>query len=180
MTRQEFIDDVTTFWELRDFCEEQGCEICDDIYDEDSYNEYIDECTYDWVRNESWQDLLNILEGLPSGFDYYRRDSYGDWEGLYDNDLEDYKNEVLSWVDEYGEWDEDDEGEGEEDESESEQIYTDEFTGEIIPSPLPDPIDFSNWFDSCRDDYEQTVQECEEADEEEAYNQIEELLSACS
>ena len=31
MTRQQFIDEVNDWWELIDFCNEEGCSYCDDV-----------------------------------------------------------------------------------------------------------------------------------------------------
>lgn len=31
MTRNDFLNDVTEWWELLDFCSDEGCNICEDI-----------------------------------------------------------------------------------------------------------------------------------------------------
>lgn len=131
MTRQEFVDDVTTWWELIDFCNDEGCDYCEDIVDEDAYNEYIDDSLYDKVRNghEGWQDIYEWLEGFPTGYEFY--DRYNDCGVDYDFDS--YKNDVLNWGDECGIWEEDEEEEEEfdedleEDEEELEEIDYNEF-----------------------------------------------------
>lgn len=114
MTREEFIDDITTMWELLDFCEEHGCYVCEDVYSDEAYNDFINEDIVEWARNETWENLLSILQDLPTGYDYYRRDEYGDWYGVDSYDFDSYKNDVLSWGDDNCEWDEPEEEEGEE------------------------------------------------------------------
>ena len=37
MTRNEFIDNITEWYELKDFCNDFDCDICEDIYDDDDY-----------------------------------------------------------------------------------------------------------------------------------------------
>ena len=43
MTRAEFIDTVNEWWELIDFCSDENCEICNDVYSDDDRDSYIDE-----------------------------------------------------------------------------------------------------------------------------------------
>lgn len=115
MTRQEFLDDVCSFDELRDFCYDNDCTICDDIYDDDSKDDYINERLSDMADDaDSWQSLYRTLEDIPTGYDYYRLDDYGDFNGLDDDDFEDYKNDVLEWMDDREYWEEDEDPEEEE------------------------------------------------------------------
>lgn len=115
MTRQEFLDDVCSFDELRDFCYDNDCTICDDIYDDDSKDDYINERLSDMADDaDSWQSLYRTLEDIPTGYDYYRLDDYGDFNGLDDDDFEDYKNDVLEWMDNREYWEEDEDPEEEE------------------------------------------------------------------
>lgn len=140
MTRQEFIDDVTTWWELIDFCNDEGCDICEYVYSSDVYDDIINEDLQERVNHESWQSIYDWLEGLPTGYDYY--DTYDDYVGLDDNwDFDRYKEDVLEWADNDGAiWDEEpeeeEEGEelddefDEEDEEELEEINYNEFFDE--------------------------------------------------
>lgn len=109
MTRNEFLNNVTTWGELIDFCNDEGCDYCDDIYSEESRDETINDYLVDWARNESWQDLFSRLDNIETGYDYYKEDDYGDWVGLSDDDFDDYKDDVLRWMDDNGYWDEEDE-----------------------------------------------------------------------
>ena len=94
MTRQEFIDDVTTWWELIDFCNNEGCDVCEYVYSSDVYDDLINEDLQEMVRHESWHSVYSWLDNLPSGYDYY--DTYDDYVGLDDNwDFDRYKEDVL-------------------------------------------------------------------------------------
>lgn len=118
MTRQEFIDDVTSWGELLDFCSAEDCDICSYVYDEDYRDECIEDRLVDWARNNNWRELYDILDHLRdnSGYDYYIYDDYYDtWEPATDEDFERYKDDVLGWMDGNGYW-EDDEDESEEEE----------------------------------------------------------------
>lgn len=137
MTRAEFYENVTTWWDLKDFCSEERCDICDDIYDEEGRDDYINDCLMDWARNNSWSELLAILDGIPTGYDYYRYDDYGEWEGLDDGDFDELRDEVAEWMDENGYWD-DDEEEADDDE---EEPFDDEEDAPYIDPEDVEPID---------------------------------------
>lgn len=114
MTRQEFLDDVCDFSELREFCYDNDCSICDDIYDDESKDDYINEHLSDMADDaEDWKSLYCTLRDIPSGYDYYRLDDYGEFNGLDGADFEDYKDEVLEWMDDNEYWDEDEDDEEE-------------------------------------------------------------------
>ena len=114
MTRQEFLDDVYDFRELMVFCYNNDCGICDDIYDDESKDEYINEHLSDMADNaDDWQSLYRTLDDIPTGYDYYRLDDYDDFNGLDDDDFDDYKNDVLEWMDDNEYWDEDEDDEEE-------------------------------------------------------------------
>lgn len=110
MTRQQFIDEVNDWWELIDFCNEYECSYCEDVYSEESRDDYINEDLVDMARNaDSWSSLLDILNDITTGYDYYRRTDYDDWEGLGDYEFNDYKNDVLEWADNNEIWEDDEE-----------------------------------------------------------------------
>lgn len=113
MTRQEFIEDVTTWSELIDFCYNEGIDYCDDVYSEESYNERIDERVRDYINDDGWRSVLGWLEDLPLNYDYYIEDDYGEWRGADDDDFDSYKDDVLEYMDDNDEWDEDEDEEEE-------------------------------------------------------------------
>lgn len=127
MTRAGFFENVTSWWELKDFCGEQGCSLCDNVYDDEARDDYIDENLVNWVRNDTWYDLRNRLDNLDTGYDYWLLDDYGDWTGLDDGDFYNMKDEVAEWVDNYGDWDDDEEEADEEPfEEENEEPFEEE------------------------------------------------------
>lgn len=111
MTRNEFLENVTTWEDLNAFCYNEECDICEDVYDEVSRDEYIDSCLMDWACNDNWQDLYNRLSNIPTGYDYYRDNGYGDWSCLDDEDFDAYKRDVLEWGSYNGVWDAEEEDE---------------------------------------------------------------------
>lgn len=113
MTRQEFIDDIRYWSDLIDFCSDNGCDYCEDIYDSDAWNDYVNDDVAEMARNDGWRDILSVLQGYDeiSGYDYYRRNDYGEWIGLDDDDFESYKDDVCEWMDNNDYWDEEDEEE---------------------------------------------------------------------
>lgn len=115
MTRQDFINDIECWCELIDFCNDEGCYECEDIYDSEQRDDFLNEEVENIARNETWREMLETLQGFAdgSGYDYYIKDNYGDFVGLDDDDFDAYKSEVLDWGDRYDIWDDDEEGYGE-------------------------------------------------------------------
>lgn len=114
MTRDEFIEDVCSWWALKDFCDTYDCDICSDIIDDDTLDEYVDED----VRNcdDGWRGLRDYLSDIPTGYDFYQVYGRFDYVGMDDGDLDPYKDSCLEWGDDHEIWDEE---EGEEDTDET-------------------------------------------------------------
>lgn len=97
MTRQEFIDNVTCMSDLIEFCADVDCDLLCDVYDSEGRDDYINQnLLYDWARELDWELVRNILDDIPTGYDYYYYD--GDWTGI--SDFQDWKQQVLEWCDE--------------------------------------------------------------------------------
>lgn len=112
MTREEFVENVTCWYELIDFCYDYGCDYCEAIYDDEQKDDYFDEELVEMARNaSSWQELQEDLSDIPTDYDFYIRDNYGEWRGADDDDFDNYKEDVLSWGDDREIWDEEDEDE---------------------------------------------------------------------
>lgn len=107
MTRQEFVDEITMWEELIDFCRDHNCHYCDDIFNDDEMDDCIHDNIVDAARTEYWRDLRDKLYDIPTGYDYYYHgDGIFDWSGLDDADFMSYKDDVLEWGDIAGIWDE--------------------------------------------------------------------------
>lgn len=108
MTRQEFIDSINYWDELIEFCTDKGCDYCDDLYDEGQWDHCVEDDAYEIIRSGSWRDVLSTLQDYEnlSGYEYYRKDEWGDWYGLDNNDFDQYKDDILAWADDNGIWDE--------------------------------------------------------------------------
>lgn len=139
MTRQEFIDNVTCWSDLITFCDDEGCDYCGNVYDEDLKDEYFDEHIVDMARNaDGWSDLYRELDDIPTGYDYYIYNDDG-WFGADYEDFDDYKNDVLEWADDHDVWDEEDDEDYVED-------YVDEeiFDGDDTDEDLEDDEQFED------------------------------------
>lgn len=121
MTREEFQDNVNSWYDLREFCNEYGCEVCSDIYSQDEMDEEIDNSIVDMAREATdWRDLLSKLEDIPTEDEYYIKNGYGDFTEVDEEDFDYHKDDVFDWVENEGVFDEEDE-EDEEPEEESEE-----------------------------------------------------------
>ena len=103
MNREEFINSINSWWDLTDFCNREGYEdYIDDIYNEDGRDDYIDSDLRYMVDDlGSWQAVLDALNDIPTGYEYYKRDGY-EWYGLDNEDFTERREEVLDALDEDG------------------------------------------------------------------------------
>lgn len=103
MTRQEFLDNVTTFDELHSFCIDIGYDLQEEgVFSEEEYDVYIEDELYEFVRNNDWRDTRSWLSSLPDEYDFYIRDDWGEWTGRFSGDIDDLKDNVLQFAEENG------------------------------------------------------------------------------
>lgn len=99
MTRREFLEDVTDFYDLRDFCWRNDCYVMDDydVIDDEQKDDRI----HEWLRetDEDWSTIRDILDDVPTGYDFYRCDGWVTFYPCDDSDFDDVKSEVLEWAD---------------------------------------------------------------------------------
>lgn len=145
MTRQKFLDDVTSFDELHSFCIDIGYDLQEDgAYSEDEYDEYINEEAYEIARENDWRDLRGWLSELPDGYDFYVKDAWGDWGGRSSRNIDDLKENVLEYADENDLFDVDDE--------EVEEEYAEEYI-EADVEEEPEEDDFEDVEDCDMSDF---------------------------
>lgn len=142
MTRNEFIENITEWWELKEFCSDNDCSVCEDIISEDEYDEYVSDDISNEVGNYGWTEIRDSLYDLPSGYDYYRVNGTFNYDGLDQDDFEDYKESVLEWGDDWGTWDEEEEEDGDEDADESDWFSVEPEQADDTEPPIEDE-DFS-------------------------------------
>ena len=100
MTREEFIENVSDMWELRNFCDENNMYEClDGYYDRDQADDYICDLIRDKVNHVSWEDIKDMLDNIPSGYDWYKDDDYDILAPLTDDDFEYLRNDILEQLD---------------------------------------------------------------------------------
>lgn len=126
MTRNEFLESVNDWWELKDFCSEIGCEHCDCIIDDDGLDEEIEYALGEYLRDYNWREIRDMLDDIPTGYDWYRCDGSFDYVGLDDDDFDSYKDDVLDWADDHDVWDEDEDDEEYFDEESNEEEVIEE------------------------------------------------------
>lgn len=159
MTRQEFCEQITTMSELIDFCNDNGCGICDDIYDEYSYNDYVNDEVVNW--SEDWQSLRDHLSNFPDGYDYYRRDDWGEFHGIDESGLDDLISDVIDWGDDNDIWDNEDadeqtENDGDEQDFEDADEEDDDYDGAMLD--VEDET-LNDLFGYCSNTYKQAKKE---------------------
>ena len=141
MTRNEFFEDVTRFYELRDFCNDNEIYECDDYFDGDDLD---DEVQSD-INNDdfrSWTDLRDGLDSIETGYDFYKREGSLYYEGCTDEDFDEIKSRVADIMDERGAWDPDEDDEDYEDDEngvDDEYVYQD--------PPEVEPVESINFDD---------------------------------
>lgn len=116
MTLREFDEDITLFYELKDFCEQNGCSYLNNYFDD--LDKVVDDDLYEWIRYNDyvWEDVRNTLSNIATGHDFYRRDGLFDYMVCDNEDFETLKNNVREWALESGMLDVDEEEDDEEEE----------------------------------------------------------------
>lgn len=142
MTRREFEEDVSYFGELLSFCWEYNIGEMDDVVSDDERDDEILEYIRDY--DGSWTNLRDYLADIPTGYDYYRRTGYIEYEYLDDYDFERYKEAVLAEADERELFEPEEDEEPQEDpeavieeaeearRKEDGYYFTDPMTGEVL------------------------------------------------
>ena len=127
MTKNEFWEDITQFYELRDFCSNEDIYVTDEYFDYDDWNDEVqsdfDDCDFD-----SWEDCRDTLQGLVhEACDFFRRECSFNYTPCYQVDFERLKEEVSDIMDERCAWDldEDDEDYDDDNECDDEYVYED-------------------------------------------------------
>lgn len=110
MTRNEFLDNINSWWELIEFCNDEDCDVCEEIVDEDQKNDGVNADLCDEARRTDWKDIRNWLNDIPVGYEYYRCDGMFDYVPMNNgSDFQEYKDAVLEWMDDGGYWDDEEE-----------------------------------------------------------------------
>lgn len=109
MTRNEFIEEITDFGELRSFCCDHDLyDFTDNLYDDyerdDAVNDYISECIRDGT---GWKDLRDGLNDISDTQYWHRWEGGFDWVELTDEDFSEIKDNVLEYCDDNDIFDED-------------------------------------------------------------------------
>lgn len=171
MTREEFIDDITNFSELKEFCYDFDCELLDDVYDQESMDDDINAWIDDNHRDYSWDELRDDLNDIPTGYDYYVQTGVLEYEGLDITDFQSYKNDVIEWCDENEIW-EDEEEEDEEpawwQPEECDEPLFDEDEDDDDPAVEDEDFGVGELFAVCIVSFSDIVEEQEKREREEA------------
>lgn len=103
MTREEFREQVTSIYDIADFCSDNGFEwFVEEYVWEDSLNECVEEDIREFLQSDYWFNL--DLDSIERGYDCYKR------EGMLDYREVDFATEVElleNQLDEEGFFDED-------------------------------------------------------------------------
>ncbi len=129
MTQREF-SDISTWYELLDFCNEEDLDSCGEVYLIDEYDGEVCEDIRNFIDSERFFDLVTKLSDLPdSGYDAYIKHEEFDWQGSYDGDslFEEYKEDVEAEALRHNVF------EHEEDYEEPEEIFDDPEDDEPLP-----------------------------------------------
>lgn len=177
MTRSEFIEGIQFWGDLLNFCYDEGCSNCDDVYPEDSKDEYFDDELVNMAREaDSWRDMYEKLGDIPTGYDYYIRDEYDEWRGADIGDFDYRKDDVLEWGDNRGIWDEEDEmDEDELDEDEPDEDELDEECGDE-EEDVEEGCPLSELFTSCTSKL-QTIRNIEEQERKREEQRFEQFIT---
>lgn len=133
----EFTEDAS-FWDLIDFCQEHDLYyVSDGYYGDDSFSDRIWDIIHDW--DDTWEYLRSFLDELPSGYDIYYEDDYGEWEGLSEREaVERIADKIRDAM--QGDWDDEDDDDDpyvdelddQQEEDDEEECYVEPMTADIV------------------------------------------------
>lgn len=110
MTRRDFLENMDTIGDLLTWgFDNDAEEITQDVYDQSSLSDHLDEIITEMVRYESWQRIRDFLKDIPDDVDYVRFTEYGIEEACF----ADLRDELLEFGDSNDKWDEEEEEEEE-------------------------------------------------------------------
>lgn len=129
MTRDEFNQNITTWQALLQLCYDYDCDVCEDIYDDDRRDDFVNERMRDRVMDRTdWEDILNWLYDIPTGGDYYIINEDDEFSVADDDDFDSYKDDVYDWMSDNDCFDEDEE-------EEEDEWWADEEDVSEVPAP---------------------------------------------
>ena len=88
MTRQQFIEEVNSWYDLIDFCNDNNLDDLCDVYDDETASELIDEALAEEIQYRSWRDIRDMLGSIDDGYDFYLARGGLAFEGLSDWDFD--------------------------------------------------------------------------------------------
>lgn len=118
MTREEFAERYgDSISELKSFCDQAGCDIMENILDDDDYDRRMNEMIREMTYRVHWLNVKEWLKNQPDSSDnyFYEYNSYDDeFYGYWYDDTDPWLESVMDWAEECGyieefEEDEDDE-----------------------------------------------------------------------
>ena len=109
MTRREFDEEINSFDDLLNFCNDNNIYELEDVIDSESLDEYIWEEIRDFTG--TWEDLRDRLYDIETGYSWYRRDGWLEYVYLDEDDFYRYKSDVIERADDLGIWDDEDQAE---------------------------------------------------------------------
>ena len=108
MTRGEFVEQITSWPELLEFCYDNDCSVCEDIIPHERLAGNIAEDFTDYGDEYDWTDIRRWINDIDDDADYYYRSGSFEYESV-DNQFDTYKDDVLEWGDDVDIWDFEDE-----------------------------------------------------------------------
>lgn len=165
MTRAEFIENVTTWDELLDFCNRNDISVCEDVMSDSEKDEWIEDNLYDYVSHNSWQIVRDMLNEISDGYDYYLHNGGLEFTVLDDYaDFDAYKEDVLNDGDIYEIWDEDQDDEELYDYTDEEEQELEEDDG--IDPAASEPFTIGELYTVCSGVLHSINQKSEESEKE--------------
>lgn len=158
MTRQEFIEDIRSWRDLIEFCNNNDAySYVDDIYTDEDMDDYIEREAEEFISENGWTTFRDYLNDIPSGHEYYRRNGEMSFEYMDAHDLRDLKEEILD--DGIVEFDEEDDEEG------MEAVAEEETAVDAEPTP-DEPIGIDALFTECSAVFQNAQREIDRRNEE--------------
>lgn len=107
MTRRWFEEEVNSYNDLKDICYDYELSTMDDVCHADDLNEWVNDDLLEYVRYNSWEDVRNMLDDIPTDYDWVLREDRLEYSALSDWEFPDWKERVYDDLDYADAFDED-------------------------------------------------------------------------
>ena len=130
MTRAEFFNNVTTAYDVFEFCCDNNLDYCPNWIEEGELDDYVCSTIEDMTSNVTWDRIRDFLNRINEGYGFYDKDN--DFMIIDDDDVHSVREQILN------DFEFDDEEDDEDEDAEFEESDNDYGNYAVAPPAAPE------------------------------------------